>query len=162
MAATIWYSARDYQTQQACSGPDVLFRRICFWHSAVATGLAAEGKACAGRAARIRDGERRKHQRSSGVISRRQSSYRREWQGYPRTQTRDRYVGGEIVRDLPNFVEITCGTTLIQTKTRTTALVCKVSILPASDDAEYIASLSRDYVVMISKRAERMLDSEKE
>jgi hypothetical protein len=62
----------------------------------------------------------------------------------------------------PNFVEITCGTALIRTKTRTTALICKLSIIPASDDAEYIASLSRDYVVVISKRGEQVLDSGKE
>jgi hypothetical protein len=62
----------------------------------------------------------------------------------------------------PNFIEITCGTTLIRTKSRTTALLCKLSIIPSSDDAEYIASLSRDYVVVISKRGEQMLDSGKE
>jgi hypothetical protein len=62
----------------------------------------------------------------------------------------------------PNFIEITCGTTLIRTKVKTTALVCKLSIIPASDDAEYIASLTRDYVMVINKRGEQMLDSGKE
>jgi hypothetical protein len=62
----------------------------------------------------------------------------------------------------PNFVEITCGTTLIRTKTKATALVCSLSIIPQDDDAEYIANLGRDYVVVISKQGSLMLDTGKE
>jgi hypothetical protein len=62
----------------------------------------------------------------------------------------------------PNFVEITCGTTLVRTKTGTTALVCTLSISPQSNDAEYVAIIGRGYVVVISKQGAQMLDTGKE